>query len=103
MIKENFVFVRSSNGIERKYNYRLIKNGFKEIDVYGVEIERIDYVGSEIIDSYKEGIDLISPNETKVRDLLEKLYENQVSPLHLIDIAGEMVDEAVADFAALGL
>ncbi|MGL4874696.1 MAG: DUF6514 family protein [Clostridium sp.] len=103
MIKENFVFVRSSNGIERKYNYRLIKSDFKEIDVYGIEIERIDYVAEEIIDSYKESVELISPNEKKVKELLKKLYENQVSPLHLIDIAGEMIDESVSDFAILGL
>ncbi|MGL4848602.1 MAG: DUF6514 family protein [Clostridium sp.] len=103
MIKENFVFVRSSNGIERKYNYRLIKSEFKESDVYGIEIERVDCIGEEIIDSYKECVELISPNEKKVKELLEKLYNNQVSPLHLIDIAGEMIDESVADFAVLGL
>ena len=31
------------------------------------------------------------------------LYENQVSPIHLIDIIGEYVDEYVNDFTNIDL
>lgn len=103
MIKENFVFVRVTNGIERKYNYKLIENEINQNNVYGIEIERVDYIKEEMIDSFKDSVELISPNKEKVSKLLKMLYENQVSPLHLIDIAGEYIDECVNDFLAIGL
>lgn len=99
MIKENFVFVRVTNGIERKYFYKLIENVVNKRVFYGIEIERIDFKGTEEIDSFKDSVELISPDEDKVRALLVMLYDNQVSPLHLIDIAGEFIDECVHDFA----
>ncbi|WP_297637810.1 DUF6514 family protein [uncultured Clostridium sp.] len=103
MINENFVFVRMTNGIERKYIYRLIDNVVNKNNIYGIEIERIDCIKDEIIDSFKDSVELISPNKEKVERLLVMLYENGVSPLHLIDIAGEFIDECVNDFVAIGL
>lgn len=98
MVKEKFVFSRITNGIERKYKYKLIKSLMGEEEVFGIEIERIDIKGDLIIDSFKDSIDLISPIEEKVSKLLKMLYENQVSPIHLIDIIGPYADEYVSDF-----
>ncbi|MDU1855534.1 MAG: DUF6514 family protein, partial [Clostridium baratii] len=66
-------------------------------------IERTDYKGDLEIDSYKDSVELISPVESKVKGLLKMLYENQVSPIHLIDIIGEYVDEYVNDFKNIDL
>ncbi|MDO5038487.1 DUF6514 family protein [Clostridium sp.] len=98
MIKENFVFSRINNGIERKYYYKLIKSIRGNEDVFGIEVERVDIKGDIIIDSFKDSIELISPVEEKVKKLLKMLYDNQVSPIHLIDIIGPFADEYVNDF-----
>ena len=98
MIKENFVFSRINNGIERKYYYKLIKSIRWNEDVFGIEVERVDIKGDIIIDSFKDSIELISPVEEKVKKLLKMLYDNQVSPIHLIDIIGPFADEYVNDF-----
>lgn len=98
MVKENFVFSRITNGIERKYQYKLIQTVLYKNEVFGIEVERVDYKGDLIIDSFKDSVDFISPDEGKVKKLLNMLYENQVSPIHLIDIIGSFVDEYVNDF-----
>lgn len=103
MLKEKFVFSRVTNGIERKYQYKLIKTLIGKDEVFGIEIERTDYKGELEIDSYSDSVELISPVESKVKVLLRMLYENQVSPIHLIDIIGEYVDEYVSDFKNIDL
>lgn len=103
MVKEKFVFSRITNGIERKYKYNLIKSLMGKEEVFGIEIERVDIKGDLIIDSFKDSIDLISPIEEKVNSLLKMLYENQVSPIHLIDIIGPYADEYVSDFDKIRL
>lgn len=103
MLKEKFVFSRVTNGIERKYQYKLIKTLIGKDEVFGIEIERTDYKGELEIDSYSDSVELISPVESKVKGLLRMLYENQVSPIHLIDIIGEYVDEYVSDFKNIDL
>ena len=103
MLKEKFVFSRITNGIERKYQYKLIKTLIGKDEVFGIEIERTDYKGDLEIDSYKDSVELISPVESKVKCLLKMLYENQVSPIHLVDIIGEYVDEYVNDFKNIDL
>lgn len=84
--------------VEFRYAYRLIKKDYKGIIAYGIEIERKDYVDLININLEREKIDIISPNRYKVKQLLMKLYNNQVSPLHLIDIIGSYVDEHVYEF-----
>ena len=98
MNKENFEFLRTTNGIERKYEYKLTKCLIGNDEVFGIEVQRIDYKADLIIDSFKDSVELISPIKDKVINLLRMLYENQVSPIHLIDIIGPFVDEYVNDF-----
>jgi len=91
---------------EFNYSYRIIKNDFFirlksgtiSVQVYGIEAEREDYKNEELINIERESIEYISPHRHKVQELLKTLYENTVSPIHLIDVLGEHIDEYVIDF-----
>lgn len=97
-VVENLIKSVNGDDISYTYSYRLIKANYNSNDAYGIEIERADYKNDIIVNIDRDRVKLISPNLQKVRDLLGMLYENQVSPIHLIDIIGEKVDEWVVDF-----
>ena len=42
MVKEEFMFSRVTNGIERKYKYKLVKSLMGQDEVFGIEVERIE-------------------------------------------------------------
>lgn len=93
---EEYTSINNDTGVEFRYTYRLTKKDYKGMESYG--IERKDYVGPKNINLEREKIDLISIDRHKVKKLLIKLYDNQVSPLHLIDIAGSYADEYAYEF-----
>lgn len=95
---EEYTSINCDSGVEFRYAYRLIKKDYKGIAVYGIEIERKDYVGLQNVNLEREKIDMISIHRYKVKQLLMKLYNNQVSPIHLIEIAGTYADEHVYEF-----
>ncbi|GIM28281.1 hypothetical protein CPJCM30710_09470 [Clostridium polyendosporum] len=97
-VVENLIKSVNCDNISYTYSYRLIRDSYKSNDAYGIEIERADYKNDIIVNIDRDRVKLISPNLEKVRGLVVMLYENQVSPIHLIDIIGEKVDEWVADF-----
>lgn len=88
------------------YSYRLTKklkvldsSGERiEIQAYGIEVERQDFCNGVLINVEREFIESISPQRYKVKNLLNLLYDNLVSPIHLIDVLGEYIDEYVSDF-----
>lgn len=88
------------------YFYRIIKGqvtlpiGGDKVVVqsYGIEIERQDVKDGNVINIERDSINSISPQRHKVHNLLKLLYDNVVSPIHLIDILGEYVDEYIIDF-----
>jgi hypothetical protein len=88
------------------YFYRLIKgqaslviNGEKmTVQTYGIEIERQDVREGEIVNIERDSVSSISPQRHKVHNLLRLLYDHEVSPIHLIDVIGEYVDEYIIDF-----
>ena len=92
--------------VKYNYNYRMIKNIFfmlsndkeEEFEVYGIEIERMDIKYDKVISIERDSVESISPDREKVHELLEKLCKHEVSPIHLIEIVGELVDECVVDF-----
>lgn len=88
----------SMDECELNYSYRLTKTLWKGQDVYGVEIERADYIDDIVINIERDSVNLISPDKMKVNTLVEMLYKYGVSPIHLIDIIGESVDQMVKDF-----
>lgn len=95
---DEYTTIYKGEDIEYRYIYRLIKKDFKGITAYGIEIERKDYVGLFNVNLERERIEIISPHIYKVKKLLMKLYSNQVSPYHLIDLVGKYADEYVYEF-----
>lgn len=98
-------------GMSKNYIYRLTKNNVSislgadppdadsmEIQTYGIEIERQDMVEDCIVNIERENVKSISPYRHKVHDLLKLLYDNCVSPVHLVEILGEYIDEYILDF-----
>lgn len=95
---EEYTVINSDAEVEFRYAYRLIKGDYKGVAVYGIEIERKDYVGLKNINLEREKLDAISVHRHKVKVLLMKLYNNVVSPIHLIDIGGSYADEHAYEF-----
>lgn len=87
-----------NEGTELKYTYRLTKNKYKGNEAYGVEVERLMLKDGQTVDIERDNISFISNNKYKVNNLLSLLYKNLVSPIHLVEILGEYVDEYVYDF-----
>ena len=95
---DEYTSIYKGEDVEYRYIYRLIKKDFRGITAYGIEIERKDYVGLANVNLERERIDVISPHRHKVKQLLMKLYTNQVSPYHLIDLVGGYADEYADEF-----
>ena len=83
---------------ESQYSYRMIKGEFVFVKAFGIEIERQDLIGGEVVRIERDSISNISNREEKVKELLDLVYKYQVSPVHLVDILGEYVDQYVSDF-----
>lgn len=88
-----------------EYSYHLIETHFnqnindrKDIKTYGIEVGRKDIINGQEVSSIKESIKYISPYKNKVDDLINMLHEHCVSPIHLVEVIGEYVDEWVVDF-----
>ncbi|BDR65435.1 hypothetical protein K144313037_22820 [Clostridium tetani] len=92
--------------LEHNYSYRMTKgkislSGYEnpiELQSYGIEIERQDIVKGDIINIERDFVKDISCQRYKVHKLLRLLYDNSVSPIHLIDIIGEYIDKYIEDF-----
>lgn len=87
------------------YYYRIIKRDLhlssgdgSYVQSYGIEIERQDIANGNVVNFERDRVLDISPDRYKVHTLLKLLYDNSVSPLHLIDVAGEYIDEYIMDF-----
>lgn len=105
-VVENLCKVKENGKVKYIYNYRIIKSTIslkyeeEKIDVqaYGIEIERQDIYNGSIINIERDCVKNISPHRHKVHTLLKILYDNVVSPIHLIDIIGEYIDKDITDF-----
>lgn len=90
------------------YRYMLLE-GEKEIEFcdrkvklpcYGIEIIREDMNGGELYSVERDRIECMTTYKYKVVQLIKKLADNCVSPIHLVEIAGEKADEWTCDFDA---
>ncbi|SEF60588.1 hypothetical protein SAMN05660865_00604 [Caloramator fervidus] len=74
------------------------KDKYVNVVGYGICItsEQVKDEGNILLE--EEMIEFISPYKNKVEDLIDKLAKNQVSPVHLIDVVGELCDRWVDDF-----
>lgn len=80
-----------------EYSYRLIATTYKSIEIFGIEIERSDYLDGELINIERDNIKKISNDVVKVSELFDIISENIVSPIHLIDILGEYADKYILE------
>ena len=100
--------LKQVNEKEVKFNYiyRLVKSDMSIhikdqlslIQTYGIEVERQDMVNGVMVNLERDCVKSISPQRYKVHDLLKLLYNNNVSPVHLIDVLGEYIDKYIEDF-----
>lgn len=97
-IVQNLNIVRNYDNLRHDYQYRIIETKYNEVNTYGIEIERKDFNNDVLINIERNSIEKISYYLEKVRELLSVLYKNEVSPIHLVDIIGEKVDEYVSEF-----
>lgn len=88
LVVENLKKNINTEEINYKYFYRLIKTSFEFVDFFGVEIERQDFKEGNLIKIEREKVDYLSTEKKVALDWLYKLYENEASPIHLIDIVG---------------
>lgn len=95
-----------NDDLNYNYFYRLVKshisvsiNGERTmVQAYGIEIERQDIVNDTVVFIERDRVENISPQRHKVKNLIKMLYDNTVSPIHMIDILGEYIDEYISDF-----
>jgi len=106
VVLENLSKKVTEDGVKHNYFYRLIKsqisvsmdNETTEMQAYGIEIERQDIVDDTVVFIERDFVENISPQRHKVKNLLKMLHENTVSPIHMIEILGEYIDEYIVDF-----
>lgn len=83
---------------ESRYSYRMISESFFGGQAFGIEVERQDIIEGNVVQIERDLIRRISNKEDKVKILLSLVHDHQVSPIHLVDILGEYVDNYVSDF-----
>lgn len=106
MVVENLVRTNGTDKVKYNYFYRLLKSKISiryetdtiEVQSYGIEIERQDLVDGKLINIERDCVKSISTQRHKVHNLLKLLYDNSVSPIHLIEVLGEYIDEYIVDF-----
>lgn len=90
--------VKNYNDLRYDYNYRIVASSYEGIDAYGIEIERKDFNQGVLVNVERDLIHKISCQLEKVKELLCILYKEEVSPIHLVDVIGDKVDEYVSEF-----
>ena len=97
-IVEEYKSINKQKNIEFRYYYRLIIREFHGMTAYGIEIERKDYIGTKNVNLERDKIDIISPEKEDVEKMLIKIWNNQLSPIHLVDVLGTYVDDNICKF-----
>lgn len=97
-IKESLSLIIENKEKEVNYFYRLTESETTRGVAFGIEVEKQDIKNGAVTNIERDAVDIISNKEEKVKQILELLYRNNVSPIHLVDVIGEYVDEYVQDF-----
>jgi hypothetical protein len=106
VVLENLNKKITEGDVVHNYFYRLVKSQISvsmydevtKVQAYGIEIERQDTVSGIVECIQRDSVLNISPQRHKVKELFKMVYENTVSPIHMIDILGDYVDEYISDF-----
>ena len=97
-IKKSLSKIVNFDDKERRYIYRIVENSIRNRQSFGIEIERQDFEEGEVINLERDIVDIVASNQRKAEDILMLLFNNLVSPIHLVDIVGEYADLCVNDF-----
>lgn len=73
-------------------------SGYEKVTAYGIEATCEKELGDSITNVSMDAIECISPNKERVLGIIEFLRAHEVSPIHLIDIAGSFIDDCAQDF-----
>jgi len=106
IILENLIKKVTNGGTNYNYIYRLVKSQIyvlmygelTMVQAYGIEIETQDMIEGSVVHIERDCVENISPQRYKVKNLFKTCYDNTVSPIHMIDILGEYIDEYTSDF-----
>jgi len=96
----------ADDDVKHNYFYRLVKSEISvsmydeptKVQAYGIEIERQDIIDDTVVFIERDCVENISPQRHKIKSLMKMLYDNTVSPIHMIDILGDYIDEYISDF-----
>lgn len=97
-IKESLSLSIENKEKEIQYFYRLTERETARGIAFGIEVEKQELNEGVLVNIERDSIDIISNKKEKVKHLLDLLYKNNVSPIHLVDVIGKYVDECVQDF-----
>ena len=81
-----------------KYSYLMESRKYNNETVYGIVVKKESIKNKVVVSTIEDRVDIISKKKEVVQKLLDLLYRNQVSPIHLIDVIGENVDNCVLEF-----
>ena len=99
----------SSEGVDYTYEYIVTRNSLKlldegvvkEVQSYGIVIERRDNSLGKVFNIERDCVKNISPQRHKVQALAKMLSSNLVSPIHFIEVIGEYIDDYISDYDRL--
>lgn len=105
-ILEELITTKGEEQVLYTYCYRLTCDDFSicigdkasKFKAYGIEVERKDIKEHSVENIERSSISNISPYRHKVKALLNMIYKNNVSPIHLVDVLGNYVDECACDY-----
>ena len=86
------------NEKEVKYIYRMTEKDIRNRQAFGIEIERQDFNDGQVVNLERDYVSLVASEEKRANDILLLLFNNLVSPIHLVDIVGEYSDLCAAEF-----
>ena len=106
VVLENLSKRVTDDDVKHNYFYRLVKSQVSVsidsepagVQSYGIEIERQDIIDDTVVFIERDCVENISPQRHKVKNLIKMLYENTVSPIHMIEVLGDYIDEYISDF-----
>lgn len=97
-INKTLMRIVNINEKEVKYIYRITEKYIRNKQAFGIEIERQDLNDGEVVNLERDFISLVASEEKKANYILMLLFNNLVSPIHLVDIVGEYSDLCTAEF-----
>lgn len=106
MVIETLKCNHCCEGTKLEYIYRLIQRELAIehngeacfLEAYGIEVESKIEHNENCVQGFREEIKYVTPYKYKGSKFLHMLAKNMVSPIHLVDIAEEIIDEYYKDF-----